>query len=291
VPGSPPWGAPSFNRAPSYPVLRIVTGDGNFVPNSLPTSGPENNRNKGQAEMYQSFVVPEGVTSATLVIKAAAGPRPGHHAIVSVTALGQRFAFGVDGDSLSYNYCRITYGLDRFGTTMLGPIPGFTGLVIVAQPTTSPLPHSGEFFTLRAILHANGDFRVYLNEQSSSVADWHINSPLVGSTQIMLTPDADDDATVWIDYVKILEGEVPLPCPDPVFDNNRDGNFDQTDMDAFFGCATGPANANGTWALLSFECQCMDVNHDQSIDMNDFAGLQRCITAPGIPLDPACDNN
>jgi hypothetical protein len=84
---------------------------------------------------------------------------------------------------------------------------------------------------------------------------------------------------MWIDYIQLLEGAIPPTCPELVFDINRDLVIDEDDMATFFYYATGPADANGSWASLPPDCKCMDVNKDNSLDMEDFAILQR---SPGI---------
>ena len=288
VAGSPPWGAMQFVNAPSsYPPLRIVTGDGNLVPDSLPvaSTSAENHRNLGRAEVNHLLTVPDGVTSITLLCKMAVGPRPGNHAMVCVNAWNRRFAFSVDGDETSLAYGRLLYGLDASGNMM---DLMFDRSVIVAQPNPSTTTsHVGEFFTLRVVLRSDGTFNAYLNETLSLAASGAVPE-FADVPMVRIAPDTDD-ATLWVDYVQVLEGKHPLACPQPVFDVNSDGKVNQVDMNMFFSCVTGPGNANGNWVSLSPVCQCLDFNDDQSIDMVDFAALQRCLTIVGTSnADPAC---
>jgi hypothetical protein len=83
-------------------------------------------------------------------------------------------------------------------------------------------------------------------------------------------------------------------CPYAAFDFNRDGVVDQSDLDRFTSCATGPA----VFAeVLPLGCLLSPVNgflpadhdHDRDVDSVDFAALQRCWSGP-LPADPDCGN-
>lgn len=86
-------------------------------------------------------------------------------------------------------------------------------------------------------------------------------------------------------------------CNDPVFDvrdesNNvvADGKVTSNDYNVFAACAPGPnADRNG-FNALSFECKCMDVDHNSVLDMDDFARFQRCYTGAAGGVNPNCDN-
>ena len=91
-----------------------------------------------------------------------------------------------------------------------------------------------------------------------------------------------------LDNIKVVAGL--NPCADPVFNQDRDEDVDSVDLGVFANCATGPAPATGTLAAMSQLCQCMDANLDDAVDMNDFALFQKCFTAAGNAIDPACDD-
>ncbi|HON66817.1 MAG TPA: hypothetical protein PL151_10640 [Phycisphaerae bacterium] len=286
VPHSPPWGAPGFVRAPLYPVLRVVTGDGNNMDATLP-AGPGNHRNMGKAKIRKGFTVPDGVTALTLVVKAAAGPRAAGRHFVELRAFQRRFAFGVDGTPGSADYGKLTLvdatnQLDETHYAVAQTL--FSRTVQVAQPGVAG-PHAGEFFTLRVVVRSNGQFDAYLNETTDQHA-WGTCATTIWegpANEVQLTPVPGDD-TMWFDSVHVFEGEVPVSCPDPVVDSNRDGQVDADDMLFWMSCANGP----NLPIVDSFECRCMD-DGDGDLDMADFAILQRCLSVGGA-LDPACDD-
>lgn len=287
---SPPFGAQGFLNAPLYPTLRISTGDGNLVPDSLPIArdefgnptGPTNNRNRGRVRIYNSFNLSPEVHAVTLVCKAAAGPRPGENEFVRVQVFNRWFTFGVDGD---LSHVGTTYGRFTYGHNVSGNFAGYAfgpdDKVLVAQPMPGGTA-DGEFFTLRVIMRDDGTFDAHLNEKIESPFLGSVGLAEPGPNEISLTPREGDD-TMWIDYIHLLEGEVRPSCPEMVFDFNRNGwvfdsiniGFDDEDYAVFFASATGPVDANGSWASLSPDCQCMDVTQDNSLDMEDFAILQR----------------
>lgn len=284
IPHSPPWGAASFLNAPTYPVLRVVTGDGNNSPDSLPMSVP-NSRNMGKTKIRRGFN--PGTTGAlTLILHAAAGPRPGGRHFVELRAFQRRFGFGVEGTPGTQHYGRLTcvdpgVQLSETSYQVIGPMFGQT--VLVAQPG-APGPHAGEFFRLRVIVRSDGTFDAYLNEN----ADQHftgVAAPSAASPphELQLTPVPGDD-TMWFDFVQLFEGEIPLSCPAPAVDANRDGLVDDADFAIFLDCANGPAIP----LKDAFECRCMDRNADGALDAVDFGVLQRCWAPTGAQLNPAC---
>jgi hypothetical protein len=91
-------------------------------------------------------------------------------------------------------------------------------------------------------------------------------------------------------------GEPDECAPHPVFDvtsqsdpGMRDQRVDTFDFVAFAGCATGANVDPAVFDALSLMCRCMDIDHDEDIDMDDFAGFQRCYTGPFGTIDPGCD--
>lgn len=279
IPHSPPWGAPLFLNAPPYPVLRVVTGDGNNLPNTLPGM---NDRNLGKVKIRKTFS-PGTADAFTLLVKAAAGPRDGSHQFVELRVFDRRFAFGVDGVAGSPTYGRITVvaATGDAGTT-IGTI--FDDTVLVAQPGT-PGPHAGEFFTFRLVARSDGTYRAYLNEDIVAyVSGMFAPSAASPPNEVQLTPLPGDE-TMWFDSVELLEGELPALCPDPVVDTNRDRRVDSNDLMMFLACSNGP----GIPALGTFDCTCMDSDHDADVDMADFAVLQRCLSN-GRDADPTCDD-
>lgn len=279
VPHSPPWGAPFFTGAPAHPVLRVVTGDGNNTPGTLPGV---NDRNSGKVRIYKSFE-PGIADSFTLVVKAAAGPRSGSHPFAELRAFGRRFAFGVDGVPGSPNYGKFTL-VNVTGDSGIVQGTIFDRVVLVSQPGSTG-PHAGEFFVFRVVVHNDGTFRAYLNEDTVNSASGSF--PVVSGppeSEVGLTPLPGDE-TMWFDSVQLLEGEWPAACPDPAVDTNRNGAVDADDFSAFMLCTNGP----GIPTLNTVECSCLDTDEDQDVDMVDFAVLQRCLST-AAPLDPACDD-
>lgn len=278
---SPPWGAPSFIKAPSYPVLRVVTGDGNNVPDTLPIINSPNHRNMGKARIRKTFNPPTSDT-VTLLVKAAAGPRSAARQFIEVRVFGRRFALGVDGTLASPTYGRFTL-VDADSGNVTGTL--FDKTVLVAQPGT-PGPHEGEFFHLRIILRNDGTFQATLNDGGDDQPTGTFNvTSATPPNEVLLTPIAGDD-TMWFDFIQLLEGELPLLCPDPVVDFNRDGRVDSDDLSIFFDCSNGP----GIPMRDTFACHCADRNEDGCLDMTDFAVLQRCLMIGSAVLDPSCDD-
>ena len=295
IPNSPPWGAPTFPNAPPYPTLRIATGDGNrdsMGPGggagSLPAVAT-NNRNLGKVKIRKPFTIPQGVSTVTLVCKAAAGPRNYDNQFIEVRGNGRRFSFGVNGRPGDPDAGQFWYGEGGdSGASALGPLFGTRRVSVrfSGDPQTG-----GEFFIFRVIVRDNGTLTAYLNERPGSASSGDLNSATGPGTELLLTPKVTDE-TMWFDFVQILEGEVPPCCHDPVFDVDGDGDVDHDDFDSpgnehdFMDCATGPAPAG----QLPPDCRCLDVNDDGAIDSRDFGVFQRCLTIGGGPLKPACDD-
>lgn len=295
VTGSPPWGAPQFENAPAHSPLRISTGDGNLVPDSLPVTGPDpwkNDRNEGKVKIRRgdghgsSYTVAPG-TVTTVLCSVAAGPRRADHPFLLVRQCGYEFRFGIDGDAGSPDFGRIVY--QNAGGSR---VPLFGGRTVAVAVPGAPGPHAGEFFLFRAVIHPDGTFDAWLNDRLDSFCSGsHANTH--PAAEIQITPDVGDD-TLWVDYVQLLEGEVPPSCPDPRPDVNRDGRVDGLDWNnaegiGFNNCATGPAPSDLVWNALAADCHCLDIDGNEAIDMTDYAVFQRCLTPTG-PADPDCDN-
>ncbi len=100
---------------------------------------------------------------------------------------------------------------------------------------------------------------------------------------------ADSDGDGVIDQIDACPATVPgatvdvLGCP-PVIsgDFNHDGDVDSADLDAFQGCAAGPA------VPYPDGCDAADFDHDNDVDQSDFGILQRCSSGEGIPAEPGC---
>lgn len=290
---SPPWGAPGFVRAPlTHAPLRISTGDGNDVAEPLPTLPPVNNRNRGKVAIRRDYTFSGLDNAVTVVAKLAVGPFHQDHAFLQVQTPNYLFGFTVNGQSDDPNRGRIGYTDELFGLIdYLFP----ERTVSVTSPGT-PGPHAGEFFTLRVVCRDDGTFTAWLNDDAAYDTPAEPIPELPGpSPQVVFGTISTGDECIWVDYVQLFDGEVPPPvCPDPVFDVNRDGQVDTVDFtiepSGFVRCETGPAPSAAVFSALSAECQCLDVNGDQAVDMRDFAVFQRCLTTGNGLIDPACDD-
>lgn len=96
------------------------------------------------------------------------------------------------------------------------------------------------------------------------------------------------DMTAYV--VAATVGEATCERHNPVFDINDDGYVDAADFTFFESCATTPGAPASVWDALSAECKCMDRTGDQSIDQQDFAVFQRCVSGTGVAADPTCDD-
>ncbi|MDM8006427.1 MAG: CARDB domain-containing protein [Phycisphaerae bacterium] len=76
-----------------------------------------------------------------------------------------------------------------------------------------------------------------------------------------------------------------IGCPHVPPDFDNDGDVDQTDLDQFEACSTGPGipqdNPDCAWAKL---------DGDDDVDQSDFAIFQRCYSGENMPADPGCTN-
>jgi hypothetical protein len=101
--------------------------------------------------------------------------------------------------------------------------------------------------------------------------------------------EADDDGDGVTDDCDDCRGTIPgVPvddagCPPEVpGDDDRDGDVDQDDVNAFKLCVSGPA------VPLTPGCEGKDHDGDSDVDQSDFAALQGCLSGAGIPADPGC---
>jgi hypothetical protein len=234
----PAFGAPGFLNAPiGYAPLRIVTGGG--VPNLDPLlDGALNYRNQGRIWQKQNYPIRPGVTAVTLVAKMACGNRELYKEMIQLNGMGHRFALGVDGMLGSSKIGRFARGTtDSFDEDIF---KGRTVQVALARRNVWG-PHFGEFFTFRLILRNNGTVEAWLNDDPDT---WWTKTTGIGiENSVQLSPD-HQAGTMWVDYVRVFEGELPL-CGNPVFDVNRDGQVNSMDWwngtNGFLDCATGQA--------------------------------------------------
>ncbi|HOJ75229.1 MAG TPA: EF-hand domain-containing protein [Phycisphaerae bacterium] len=82
-------------------------------------------------------------------------------------------------------------------------------------------------------------------------------------------------------------------CADPMVDSDRDGDVDMVDFAKFQRCLT----VGAVVPEIPFSCACFDTDGDGDIDEYDFANFAGtdvtagCVSGPGIPADPSCDDN
>lgn len=296
---SPPFGAPFFINAPEgYFPLRLSNGSGTGLVGVLPAES-SSNRDKGSTKTRKSYALPGGVSAVTLVAKLAAGGRDQGHEMIQLRGLGYRLSFGVNGEMDSEDLGKFGYGKEDADTRIFD---GHT--VQVALPEQGVWgPQEGEFFVLRVVLRSNGTYRAWLNEGVAE-ASGSIASFTGGGSEVQIQPDNRNRNSMWIDYIRVLEGEVEPGLVDicmsrqPVFDvagggslfDEPDGKVDQQDFGVFQDCSTGPAPGPGVFDALSNACKCMDRNHDQAVDQQDFGVFQRCYTGSVGTADPTCDD-
>lgn len=284
----PAFGAPGFINAPlGYAPLRIVTGGG--VPNvkTLPAS-LLNNRNLGRIRLSKNYSIPPGTAAVTLVAKMACGNRDPRNEMVQLNGFGRRFAFGVNGLDNSPDVGRCGGGTNESSPLVLF---GSRAVEVALARKDAWGPHIGEFFTVRLILRSNGSFEAWLNENPATRSTGTIGTG--SGTNVQINPD-EQAGTMWVDYVRLFEGELPVICGVPVFDVNSDGTVNEADLfngtDGFLDCVTGPGAPAAIFDALSERCKCHDVNTDRQIDMVDFAAFQRCLSLDAAASDPACDD-
>lgn len=287
IPGSPPWGAPTFFRAPAdYWPLRISTGDGNIVPLSLPWA-EGNDRNLGKIRFRKLISWPAD-DAVTMVAKIAAGPVKQNEELLEIRTPGYRFGFTINGDPTSPDLGRVGYrGWLSFGGYLFGQ-----NRVLIAQPSAVGAT-GGEFFIIRAICRGDGTFTAYLNEDLATATQGTVPG-VTSSPELAFGVVRLEDECFWVDYLQFFEGAIPPPiCPEPIFDLNMDGRVDAADLNGsgltLENCATGPGITPTQFRSLPVRCQCLDVNSDEAIDSIDFAAFQRCLTVGGHTPDHSCD--
>ncbi|GMU23075.1 MAG: hypothetical protein AMXMBFR13_31580 [Phycisphaerae bacterium] len=69
------------------------------------------------------------------------------------------------------------------------------------------------------------------------------------------------------------------------FDYDHDGDVDLTDLDAFQGCASGPAIPHPG----DDDCNLSDEDNDGDVDQEDFGQFQRCYGGPDRAPSPDCE--
>lgn len=80
-------------------------------------------------------------------------------------------------------------------------------------------------------------------------------------------------------------------CNNPFADVDFDGDVDQADFAVWQLCHTGDGGGP-----VQTSCECFDVDGpgglpDNDIDQGDLVAFETCASGPGIPADPACDDN
>jgi len=65
-------------------------------------------------------------------------------------------------------------------------------------------------------------------------------------------------------------------------DFDGDGDVDDSDVDAFISCDSGPA------VTLTPGCEHKDLDQDMDVDQSDFGIFQRCYSGENNPADPGC---
>jgi len=89
----------------------------------------------------------------------------------------------------------------------------------------------------------------------------------------------------WYDEVALTE------CHNPRPDVNGDGAVDMLDFARLQTCITGPADPFMAVNPLfdRANCQCLDLDGDQDVDIADLDGFLNCAAGPGVLANPDCD--
>jgi len=93
-------------------------------------------------------------------------------------------------------------------------------------------------------------------------------------------------AVAW-DNVSLSVSIPELPCNDPWYDYDDDGDVDQDDFAVFQACYTGPNDMGGTFDPEV--CLCMDPDNDSDVDSADLVVFEACASGPDIPAEIGCD--
>lgn len=321
---TPPYGGNLFAGAPAaYDPLRLSTGSGSDLGKVLPTETSVNERNGGKIKIRKSYDEVPGVTNYTLVMRFALGPwglqsdeEFAQFRILS-DASARRWQFGLNINNVPGDVNEGKIGVSD--SSFPPAIYQYSNIDWRRYDDQTETWSGGRFYTIHLIARSDGSFTTYLNNDPWSAQHGSIGTPSNGD-QVRENNDSDtelqfgmidahpfaggetcgDDPsdgcgkTMWIDYVQVLEGEVAPSCADPPFDVNNDGDIDAADLNlgnlGFLACATGPAPSQTAYDALPWQCRCQDINQDNAIDGRDFGYFQRCLTAGGGAIDPACDD-
>jgi hypothetical protein len=123
----------------------------------------------------------------------------------------------------------------------------------------------------------NGVWRHVVLEREVSTTSGNIEMRLLMHDKIR-----GKQAVAW-DNVRLTVG---LPCWEPRFDRDNDGDVDQDDFAVFQVCFTG-----GVGSIVDPDtCRCMNSDGDEDIDQIDLIGFEACARGPMIEADDTCDD-
>lgn len=135
--------------------------------------------------------------------------------------------------------------------------------------------------------------------------DAYVRNVILKQTKPPSNQDYSGDADPVIELDDLVVSHCVLGCHDPVFDVRDSSNaptpndlIDEHDLQVFEFCtgtSTGVSHGHSPTLIPNpnlgiLECNCMDVNHDQKIDISDFAVFQRCYTGATGTINPNCDD-
>lgn len=113
---------------------------------------------------------------------------------------------------------------------------------------------------------------------------------------VLMVGDTDADGDGIFDCRDLCPNTVPgatidaSGCPPEIrFDFDRDGDVDDTDLNQFSACATGPAILGPPESgCTQAQFTAADFDKDGDVDQDDFGIFQRCYGGANKPADPNC---
>lgn len=146
--------------------------------------------------------------------------------------------------------------------------------------------------------------RIYMNENPAPVMELVTPSTVTVSSEGIGfgAGSTGGTADIWFDWVSgtnagafapgeeiAVIGKSLIPegsCPDPFADTDGDQDVDQADFGVWQLCYTGA----GQVIADPTRCDCLDIDHNDRIDLADLDAFVSCFRGPAIQASTSCDD-
>lgn len=205
------------------------------------------------------------------------------------------FAMGVNTHRSWTNYCWVTKA-DGWVVSNVPRTKGWRKMEIVVHPYTGNV---GDVeFLMNGVVVAQG------RRMPGTGSGVDLSYLRLGGDPAIITESSFTNTfeEFWYDEVALTYCNRIRP------DADGDEDVDQDDFGVFQRCWTGSGNpfyqiptsmggwddVNRVWLgpilFDAAQCQCMDMNGDQAVDLADFDRFVACASGPSVPASSGCDN-